>query len=98
MFRDFFDHLPLQFLMIVPFVTQIFVAIGLTGWLSWSNGEPAVNQAVNQLQDEINNRIEDKLDQFLMTPNLINQLNRDQILSNNLDWQDSQKMRKLLRS
>ncbi|MET0114276.1 MULTISPECIES: PDC sensor domain-containing protein [Limnospira] len=33
-----------------------------------------------------------------MTPNLINQLNRDQVLSNNLDWQDGQQMQKLFRS
>ncbi|MDT9295439.1 MAG: ATP-binding protein [Arthrospira platensis PCC 7345] len=98
MFRNFFDHLPLQFFLIVPFVTQIFVAVGLTGWLSWSNGEQAVNEAVNQLQDEITNRIEDKLDQFLMTPNLINQLNHDHLLSNNWDGQYSQQMQKLFRS
>ena len=30
--------LPLQFVLVVPFVLQIFAAVGLVGYLSFKNG------------------------------------------------------------
>ncbi|WP_287295851.1 hypothetical protein, partial [Moorena sp. SIO2C4] len=39
--------------LIVPFVLQIFTAVGLVGYLSFRNGEKAVNKLALQLQSEI---------------------------------------------
>jgi len=88
-----FDHLPLQFFLIVPFVAQIGVAVGLTGWLSWRNGEQAVNEVATQLRGEIADRIEQKLDDFLATSHRINQLNRDAVLSQQLDVRQAEQIR-----
>ncbi|MEB3886313.1 ATP-binding protein [Lyngbya sp. CCY1209] len=92
MYGNRFDHLPLQFFLIAPFVAQIGVAVGFTGWLSWRNGEQAVNEVATQLRSEIADRIEQKLDDFLAVPHQINQLNRDAVLSQKLDLKQSDKI------
>ncbi|XHL94738.1 MAG: hypothetical protein P2A85_19675 [Microcoleus anatoxicus] len=43
----------LQTLLIVPFVLQIFAAVGLTGYLSFRNGQKAINDLANRLIKEI---------------------------------------------
>lgn len=66
---------PLQTLLIVPFVVQIFTAVGLTGYLSFRNGQQAVEDLATQLESEISDRIDQHLDSYLNTPNQINQIN-----------------------
>ena len=69
--------LPLRLVLVVPFVLQIFAAVGLTGYLSLRNGQRAVNDLATQLRHEIAARIEQKLQTYLETPHTINQLNAD---------------------
>ncbi|HEY9653464.1 MAG TPA: ATP-binding protein [Coleofasciculaceae cyanobacterium] len=69
--------LPLRLVLVVPFVLQIGVAVGLTGWLSIRNGEKAVNNLAAQLRNEITARIEQHLDRYLATPHLTNKINLD---------------------
>lgn len=45
--------LSLKNLLIVPFVLQIFAAVGLTGYLSFRNGQKAINDLENQLSNEV---------------------------------------------
>ncbi len=35
--------LPLRTVLVIPFVVQIFAAVGLTGYLSFKNGQKAVD-------------------------------------------------------
>ena len=70
---------PLRTVLIVPFVLQIFAAVGLTGYLSFRNGQKAVNNLATQLQSEILDRIDQHLDDYLATPHQINQINLDAI-------------------
>ncbi len=49
--------LPLRFVLIVPFVLQIFAAVGLVGWLSFRNGREAVNEVASQLRSENQSKI-----------------------------------------
>ncbi|MDX2272837.1 MAG: hypothetical protein NW237_12960 [Cyanobacteriota bacterium] len=65
----------LRLILVVPFLSQIALAVGLTGWLSLRNGQQAVNDVVTQLQHSISRQIEEKLDSFLETSESINQLN-----------------------
>jgi len=65
--------------LIVPFVVQIFAAVGLVGWLSFRNGREAVNEVASQLRSEVTARIEQKVISFLSTPHLINRINADGI-------------------
>lgn len=50
--------MPLGVILVVPFVIQIFAAVGLVGYLSWQSGRKAVNDLATQLRAEISNRIE----------------------------------------
>ena len=77
--------IPLRAVVIVPFVLQILATVGLVGYLSFTNGKRAVNDLANQLQNEITARIQQKLNIFLETPHLVNQLNVDAIRLNELN-------------
>ncbi len=70
---------PLRTVLIVPFVLQIFAAVGLTGYLSFRNGQKVVNNLATKLQSEVSDRIDAHLDTYLATPNQINRINLDAI-------------------
>ncbi|MBD2445593.1 HAMP domain-containing protein [Nostoc sp. FACHB-152] len=77
--RNFIRRTPLQAVLIVPFVLQIFVAVGLTGYLALRNGQKAVDELAQQLQCEVADRVDQHLDTYLALPHQINQLNLDAI-------------------
>ena len=70
---------PLRTVLIVPFVVQIVGAVGLVGYLSFMNGQKAVNDLATRLRSEISDRIDQHLDTYFATPHQINQINRDAI-------------------
>ncbi|WP_333471847.1 histidine kinase dimerization/phospho-acceptor domain-containing protein, partial [Microcoleus sp. herbarium12] len=70
-------RLPLRIVLIVPFAIQIFAAVGLTGWLSYRNGQKAVNDVATQLRSEISDRTEQYLNNYFREPFIINNLNAD---------------------
>ncbi|QIR37202.1 HAMP domain-containing protein [Tolypothrix sp. PCC 7910] len=76
---------PLRAVLIVPFVLQISVAVGLTGYLSLRNGQQAVNELAQQLQREVAERVDQHLDTYLALPHQINQLNLDAIQQGIID-------------
>ncbi|MBD1912800.1 MULTISPECIES: SpoIIE family protein phosphatase [unclassified Leptolyngbya] len=65
----------LRFVLIVPFVLQIFGTVGLVGILSFRNGQRAVNDLASQLRGEIAARIEQQLRSYVNSPFLLNQIN-----------------------
>ncbi|MEG4211462.1 ATP-binding protein [Microcoleus sp. S13_B4] len=65
----------LRLILVLPFVVQIFAAVGLTGWLSLRNGQKAVNEVASQLRSEITARIQQQLNTYLDTAPRVNQLN-----------------------
>lgn len=71
--------LPLRAILIVPFVLQIVGAVGIVGYLSFKNGEEAVNDLANQLMSEVSARVEQNLESLLATPHTINQSNYDAV-------------------
>jgi signal transduction histidine kinase len=80
--------LPLQLVLIVPFILQIFGAVGLVGYLSFKNGQKAVNQLADKLIDKTNNVVEQHLNSYLSTPQKLNQINADAIAMGLLDVRD----------
>ncbi|MBW4679864.1 MAG: diguanylate cyclase [Microcoleus vaginatus WJT46-NPBG5] len=70
---------PLRIVLVVPFLLQIFAAVGLTGWLSFRNGQKAVNDLTTQLQTAATARIEERFRPYLETPHIVNQINLDAI-------------------
>ncbi|AFY39408.1 diguanylate cyclase/phosphodiesterase with PAS/PAC sensor(s) [[Leptolyngbya] sp. PCC 7376] len=83
-----FRKVPLNVVLVVPFVTQIVTVVGLTGWLSFRNGQQAVVDLSSQLQDEVAARIEQHLDSYLETSHLVNQINKKNIQSGLLQTED----------
>jgi signal transduction histidine kinase len=81
-------RLGLQTVLVVPFILQIFAAVGITGYLSLRNGQKAVNQLVHQLQQEVSDRVEQHLDTYLALPPQMTQLNLDAIAQNQLSIND----------
>lgn len=65
--------------LVIPFVLQIMGAVGIVGFISFQTGRSAVNDLASQLRNEVTNRIQQKLTNYLDTPLLINQLNAQAI-------------------
>ncbi|MCF4968197.1 sensor histidine kinase [Nostoc sp. CMAA1605] len=83
-----FTAFPLQMVLIVPFVLQIFGAVSLVGYLSFKNGRKEVQELVNKLMDRTNDMVEQHLNSYLAIPHKINQINADAIAMGLLDVRD----------
>lgn len=81
--------IPLRIVLIAPFVLLIVLAVGLVGYLSFFNGQQAVNTVAGQLRGEITARIEEHLHTFLETPHLINQINATLLRQDELKANDA---------
>jgi two-component system sensor histidine kinase ChiS len=81
-------NLPLRTVLIVPFVLQIFAAVGLTGWLSFRNSQSAVNDLASQLRSEVASRIQQNINNYLAIPLAINRMNSNAVNLNQLNVQD----------
>jgi signal transduction histidine kinase len=80
--------LPLQSVLIVPFVLQVLGAVGLTAWFSLHNGQKAVNDVASQLRREVTERVGDRLWEYLETPHIVNQLNANAFVNGDLNFQN----------
>ncbi len=69
----------------VPFVLQIVATVGMVGYLSFKNGQQAVNQLAEGLMSEVSQRVKDRLDVYLSVPKLSNQLNANALDTGALD-------------
>ena len=76
---------PLQVVLIVPFVLQTLVTAGLVGYFSFKNREEAVNDLASQLRRELTNRIEGKLQTYIEIPYNINRLNASTFAQGKID-------------
>lgn len=70
-----YSSVPLRLALTVPFVLQTVAAVSLVGYLSFINGQKAVQELVNSLQDEISDRIQEHLTDYLEKPHTIARLN-----------------------
>ena len=84
--------IPLRLILIVPFVLQIFVAVGLTGYFSLRNGQQAINDLAKQLIDKTSDLVGQHLDTYLAIPQQINQSTLDAIELGMLDSRDFQRI------
>lgn len=83
-----FTGVPLRLVLVLPFVLQIFGAVGLVGYLSFKNGQQAVNDLADRLMDQSSNLVSKHLDNYLETPQKINQINQDAIALKLLNLKD----------
>lgn len=66
----------LRTILVVPFVLQIFGAVGLVGYISYRNGQLAIEDLATQRMQEVDNRIAERLEAYLDAPHQVNQLNQ----------------------
>jgi PAS domain S-box-containing protein len=71
--------IPLRRLLVASFVLQIVAAVGIVGYLSFRNGERAVQELAQKLIAETGKRVEEKLTSFLEPIHWVNQLNAEAI-------------------
>lgn len=79
---------PLQFVLIIPFVLQIFGAVGIVGYLSWKNGRKAVDNLAEQLVERTSSAVNQHLDSYLSIPHKVLEINADAFQIGLLDWRD----------
>ncbi|HDQ73395.1 MAG TPA: PAS domain S-box protein, partial [Chloroflexi bacterium] len=80
--------IPLQLVLVVLFVIHVTFFVGLVGYLSFRNGQQAVNNVAQQLRSEISARITEHLHTILDTPHKINQINAQALRQGVLDADD----------
>ncbi|MGF1589927.1 MAG: ATP-binding protein [Pleurocapsa sp.] len=71
--------LPLRLILIVPFIAQIFAAVGLTGYLSLRNSQKTVTNLSSQLRSDATNNIDHHLDSYLSVPHKLNEINLEAV-------------------
>ena len=79
-------RLSLPTILIVPFVVQVVTAVSLVGYLSFVNGQRAVNNLATQLQRELAIRIKNELSTYLQTPEQFNQINAIALREGQVDF------------
>ena len=78
----------LQLFLIVPFVLQIFGAVGLIGYISFRKGEQAVEELAEKLIHKVTQTVDSRLDSYLSIPHQVNQINADAIQMGLIDLSD----------
>jgi signal transduction histidine kinase len=66
-------------------VIQLIGAVAVTGWLSFRNGQQAVNQLAQKLREDTTQSVASAIDDVLATAEIINELTEKTIQTNQLD-------------
>ncbi|WP_448600190.1 response regulator [Thermoleptolyngbya sp.] len=77
--------LPLQALLVVPFLLQLAGTTALIGYLSYRNSQKAVNHLAMELRSELTARIQQEVSTYVQSPFIINDLNAIALRSGDLD-------------
>ena len=79
-------RLSLPTILIVPFVVQISLAVGIIGYLSYKNGQETVNNIAYQQREAIAARILQQLKTTVEKPHFINQINANSLIQGDFDF------------
>ncbi|MBF2084685.1 response regulator [Thermoleptolyngbya sp. C42_A2020_037] len=77
--------LPLQSLLVVPFLLQLAGTTALIGYLSYRNSQRAVNHLALELRNELTARIQQEVSTYVQSPFVINDLNAIALRQGDLD-------------
>src|SRR6476469_9852341 len=91
-----FSKVPLRTALVVPFVLQIFAAVGLTGYISLRNGQKAVNEVASQLRQEMSYRLNLQVLNYLEKPYIAGQVIVVAAQEGELDLTDFTKLERTL--
>jgi signal transduction histidine kinase/CheY-like chemotaxis protein len=84
--------IPLRSILIVPFIVQIFTAVGLTGYFSLRNGQKAVNDLASRLRNEVSDRIDLRLDNYMEKARIVVENNNDAVKLGLLDINNTEQI------
>ncbi len=84
--------LPLHSVILLPFLLQITLVSGLVGYISYRNGQKAVDSVAGRLHSEINSRINEYLRNFIEAPYHIVQNNASAVAGGLLNYRDQSMM------
>lgn len=88
--RTSIQHISLRKALIIPLMLEIISIVGIVGYLSFRNGQQAVNSLAAQLRHELTARIERELQGYFETPHDINRLNASAFSRGDLDIVNAQ--------
>ena len=77
-------------------VFPIFVAVGVTGWLSFRSGQQSVEMLASKLGEEVSDRIESEVATYMKDPQVFNELTLAVIRSGNLNVQNLRQLERYL--
>jgi len=89
-------QIPLRLVLIVPFVLQIVVAVGVVGYLSYRSGQEAVNNMANRMMGQTTKRICDYLDHTLQLQQQAVAVNHSAFYQGSLKIDDIEQVRSQL--
>ncbi|HAX75621.1 MAG TPA: hybrid sensor histidine kinase/response regulator [Cyanobacteria bacterium UBA11372] len=84
--------IPLRMILIVPFILQIFTAVGLVGYFSFKNGQKAVQELALELQSQILIRVRQFIGDYMATPKKLDEMNVDAFNSGLIGLDDFSRM------
>jgi len=81
-------RIPIRGALIIPFTLIIVMTVGLTGYLSFKNGQRQVHELAGQLMNEISGRIEEQLHSLMERPHILNRIHSNAIRMEGLNPAD----------
>ena len=78
----------LRFVLILPFVLQIMLAVGLVGYFSYQSGQKTIEEMAKPLMNEVGERINQNLSQLLQKQKQVIQNNAAAIKLGLLPWKN----------
>lgn len=85
----------LRVVLTVPFIVQMVGVVAVVGYMSYRNGQAAINEVTTQLRAEVTHRTQQTLTSYLEAPQVINQINGELIQSGRLDLTDTGSLTRL---
>ncbi|MEM9770905.1 MAG: response regulator, partial [Cyanobacteria bacterium P01_D01_bin.73] len=80
----FIKRLPLRVVSIVPFIVQIVGAVSIVGYLSFTNSQSTVRDLSDRLSRKVGTQIDQRLENYLSLPHLMQRSIAEDINSGNL--------------
>ena len=81
-------NLPLGVVLVVPFIVEIGILVGLTALWAHHYGQKAVQELATQLMDEVSDRVSEHLNHYLEKPAHLTQEYATQMNLGLLNWQN----------
>lgn len=78
-------RISLSLLLAIISVSQIVVAVGITGYLCFQNGEKAVRKLATQLRQEATRHTTQGIEYYITVPQQVNQINKTAVQLGQLD-------------